>query len=78
MKNAPSGGKGKKVTKKQASRFRYKWLKVIYAKIDEIEERLNKIETDIRKLDFRFSLIEYKIRKMGEKSNANKKSKKKN
>ena len=54
MTNAPSGGKGKKVTKKQASRFRYKWLKVIYGKMDDLEAKL-------RKLDFLLTMLDYKL-----------------
>ena len=54
MKDVPSGGKGKKITKKQASRFRYKWLKVIYGKMDDLEVKL-------RKLDFLLTMLEYKV-----------------
>ena len=44
----------RKSSKRRKDRSKYKWLKVVYGKIDEIEAKL-------RKIDFLLGLLEYRI-----------------
>lgn len=48
----------KKISRKKQATARYKWLKVIWWKFDEIEERLDKNEKAIKLINEKLNIIE--------------------
>ena len=48
----------RKISQRKRSKARWMWLEQIYFKIDEIEERLNKLEKAIKLINEKLNIVE--------------------